>query len=80
MSEEVISAEVGVQLANGKCSLNVTLIVGQKQPKEEFCQNVRELLEDFTKSEALESIWEKGQSIITKAQIDNLTSDISKGA
>lgn len=40
---------------------------------------MRELLEDFSKSEALESIWEKGQAIIAKAQIDILTSDISKG-
>lgn len=79
MSKEVIGAEISMHLENEKCGLNLALVVNQKRSKEEFCQAVRELLGDFLKSEALESIWEKGQAIMAKAQIDILTSDISKG-
>ena len=53
MSKEITGAEIAMHLGNGKCSLNIALEVGQKQPKEEFCKEVRELMDDFMKSEAL---------------------------
>ena len=66
-------------LTNGRCGMRAMLFIKQGQTKEEFCQGMRDLLKDFSESDALEAVWRKGQKAMTKAEIDILTSNISKG-